>query len=58
MKTIGLNPKVPVQAIVTIIVAAASYLGVELSPEISGALGILIGFAAGYLAPAAPVQAA
>lgn len=54
MKTVGLSPKVPVQAITTVIVAAAAYFGIDLSPEVSAAIGTLIGFAAGYLAPAAP----
>ncbi len=54
MKTLGISPKVPVQAVVTIIVAALAYFGVELSPEVSAAIATLLGFIAGYLAPAAP----
>lgn len=58
MKTVtdGLNPKVPIQSITTILVAALAYFGVNLDAEVSAALGVVVGFVAGYLAPPAPVK--
>lgn len=55
LKTQGLSLKIPAQAITTLVVGALAYFGVDLDPELSAALGVVIGFAAGYLAPAAPV---
>ncbi len=52
-KTIGVDPKVPVQALATVIVALAAYFGLELTEELSVALAVLIGAAAGVLSPAA-----
>ncbi len=48
---IGLSPKVPVQAIVSVLVFVVAYFGVELSPEASGAISALLGIAGGVLAP-------
>lgn len=56
MRTTGLSPKVPVQAITTVVVGLLAYFGVDLSPELSGAIAVVIGFAAGYIAPPAPVE--
>jgi hypothetical protein len=55
LKTQGLAPKVPVQAVTSLIVAALAYYGVDLDAEVSAALGVVLGFAAGIVAPAAPV---
>jgi len=52
-KTVGVDPKVPVQAIVTLVVALLAYFGVNLDAEVSGALGIIIGALAAVVAPAA-----
>lgn len=55
LKTAGLvHPKVPIQAITTLVVAALAYFGVDLDPEASAAIGVVGGFIAGYFAPAAP----
>lgn len=59
LKTAGLvHPKVPAQAIATLIVTALAYYGISLPPEVSAALGVVLGFAAGYYAPAAPTVSA
>ena len=51
LKTVGVSPKVPVQAIVTVIVAALAYFGVELSAEVSGILAAIAGIIGGVAAP-------
>ncbi len=56
IETDGISPKVPVQALVTLLVAAVAYFGVELSEEVSAALAVLIGAAAAYFAPAASTR--
>jgi hypothetical protein len=55
IKTVGLAKKVPWQSGVTLVVAALAYYGVDLDPEVSAALGVIAGFAAGIGAPATPV---
>jgi hypothetical protein len=57
-KTAGLHPKVPIQAVTTLLVAALAHFGLDLDDELSGALALVLGFAAGYLAPAAPTVTA
>jgi hypothetical protein len=52
-KTDGLDPKVPVQAVVTLLVAVLAYFGVDLDAEVAGALGVVAGAAAAYWAPPA-----
>lgn len=54
LKTQGLSLKIPAQAVTTLVVAGLAYFGVDLDPEVSAALGVVLGFVAGYLAPAAP----
>jgi xanthine/uracil permease len=56
-ETVGVDPKLPIQAIVTILVAVAAYFGIELSEELSVALGVVLGAVAAYFGPAASVQA-
>lgn len=51
-KTVGVDPKLPVQAVVTIVVAVLAYFGVDLDEAAAGALGVLAGVIAGYFAPA------
>jgi len=58
LKTTKLHPKVPVQAVTTLVVAALAHYGIDLDADVSVALGAVLGFAAGYIAPAAPVVAA
>jgi hypothetical protein len=58
LKTAGLSPKVPTQAITTLIVAALAHFGLDLDDELSGAIALVLGFAAGYLAPPAPTVTA
>lgn len=55
-KTAGLSPKVPVQAITTVLVALLAYAGINLEPSVSLAVATLLGFAAGYIAPPGPVR--
>ena len=52
MKTVGVDPKVPTQAIVAIITFVLSYFGLDLDPEVSGGLAVVIGALGGVLAPA------
>lgn len=55
LKTAGLvHPKVPAQALATLAVAALAHFGLDIDDELSAAIGVIVGFAAGYLAPAAP----
>jgi hypothetical protein len=56
VETVGVSPKVPVQAVVTVAVSALAFFGIDLSPEVSGALGVVVGFIAGVAAPAASVR--
>ncbi len=51
-KTTGVDPKVPVQAIVTVLVALLAYFGIDLDAEVAGSLGVLLGAVAAYFAPA------
>ena len=51
-RTEGLDLKVPAQAAATIIVFLLSYFGVDLDVEVAGAISVLLGFVAGYFAPA------
>lgn len=49
-KTVGVSPKVPLQAITTIVVFAAAYFGFELPPGAAGAIATLLGIVAGVRA--------
>jgi hypothetical protein len=49
-KTKGVSPKVPAQAVATLAVAALAYFGVDLSPEVSAAIGVVVGIVAGWFA--------
>ncbi len=51
-KTVGVDPKVPVQALATVIAFAASYFGVDLDATVSGAIAVVLGAVSGSLAPA------
>lgn len=53
-KTVGLNPKVPTQAIVSVIVFVAAHFGFDIEPELAIALATVLGFAAGVKAPPSP----
>lgn len=55
-RTVGIDPKVPIQALVTVLVAIAAYYGIELDKETSAALAIVLGTVAGYFAPAPEVK--
>lgn len=55
-QTQGLSPKVPVQAITTVLVALLAYAGIDLEPSVSLAIGTLLGFVAGYYAPPGEVR--
>lgn len=50
MKTQGTSPKVPTQAIVAVITFAITYFGIELSPEVSGAIATVLGIVGGVIA--------
>lgn len=52
LKTVGVDPKVPVQAVATVVVALVAYFGVDLDAEAAGAVAAVIGIIAGILAPA------
>jgi len=51
-RTVGVDPKVPIQALVTVLVALLAYFGVDLDKETSAALAVVLGAIAGILAPA------
>lgn len=52
-KTVGIDPKVPAQLIVTLIVwALARYTGIDLSAQAEVLIGVVAGLLAGVLAPA------
>ena len=51
-KTVGTDPKVPIQAVVTAAVAVLAYFGIDLDPAIAGGIAVLLGIIAGYFAPA------
>jgi membrane associated rhomboid family serine protease len=58
-KTVGVDPKVPVQAVVAIIAwAVAHFAGIDLSPEAEAAIAAVLGIVAGVLAPAPNVVTA
>jgi hypothetical protein len=54
LRTAGLHPKVPAQAITGLIVGALAYYGVDLDPEVAGGIAAVAGVVAGLLAPAVP----
>lgn len=51
-ETQGVDPKIPIQAVVTAVVAVLAYFGIDLDPAIAGAVGVVLGIIAGYFAPA------
>jgi hypothetical protein len=53
-RTVGLNPKVPAQAVVTVLVFVLAHFGIDLEPETALAIATLFGFVAGVAAPPAP----
>lgn len=55
-KTVGVDPKVPVQAVVTAVVAVLAYFGIDVAPELAGAIAVVAGIVAGFLAPAPKVE--
>ncbi len=55
-KTTGVSPKVPFQAIASIITFLLAYFAVDLSPELSGLIAAVIGAIGGYQAPPGNVE--
>lgn len=51
MRTCGISPKVPAQAIVTVLAFIVAHFGIELDDDVSAALAVILGAAAGYQAP-------
>jgi hypothetical protein len=51
-KTVGVDPKVPIQAVVTAAVAVLAYFGIDLDPALAGAIAVVIGIIAGFFSPA------
>ena len=51
-RTEGTDPKVPIQAVVTAVVAILAYFGIDLDPALAGGIAVVIGIIAGYFAPA------
>jgi hypothetical protein len=51
-KTVGVDPKVPIQAVVAAVVAVLAYFGLDVDPAIAGGIATVLGLIAGYLAPA------
>lgn len=52
-KTVGVDPKLPIQAAITVVAFGLSYFGIELSPEASGAIAVVLGVIVAALGPAA-----
>jgi predicted RND superfamily exporter protein len=51
-KTQGVDPKLPIQAVVTAVVAVLAYFGINVDAGLAGAIGVVLGLIAGYFAPA------
>jgi hypothetical protein len=49
-KTVGVSPKVPTQAIVSVVTFLLAYFGVDLSPEASAAIAAVLGVIGGAVA--------
>lgn len=54
-RTVGIDLKVPAQALAFIVAFVAGYFGLDMSAEVVLALSTVIGFFAGYFAPAPKV---
>lgn len=55
-ESVGISPKLPAQAIVTALVAMLAYYGIDLDADVSGAIAVLLGTVAGYVAPPGQVR--
>jgi hypothetical protein len=51
-RTVGIDLKVPAQALATILVFVLTRYGIELDTATSGAISVLLGVVLGYFAPA------
>ena len=56
-KTVGVDPKVPVQAVATVVTFLLAYFGIDLDPEVATGIAVVLGAGAGALAPAPRVVA-
>jgi hypothetical protein len=54
LQTVSLNPKVPAQALASIVAFVLAKYGIELDAATSGAIATVIGFLAGVIAPPSP----
>lgn len=52
-RTVGVDPKLPIQAVGAVVAFLASYFGLELDSEVSLAIATVLGFVAGYFGPVA-----
>jgi hypothetical protein len=43
------DPKVIAQAVVTLVTFALTYFGIDLDPEVAGAISLVLGVLAGYV---------
>lgn len=57
VETVGVSPKVPVQAVSTVVVFLLTYFGLDLSPEAAGVVSTVLGAAGGVLASPGVVRA-
>lgn len=55
-KTVGVSPKVPTQAIVAVVTFLITYFGIDLSPEVSGAISTVLGIVGGVIADPGEVE--
>jgi hypothetical protein len=51
-RTMGVDPKVPAQAVVTILVWLLAHYGIDLDADVAAAISVVIGVLLGVLAPA------
>lgn len=52
IRTQGIDPKVPIQALATVIAFVATYFSLNIDGEVALAIAVVLGGAAGYFGPA------
>jgi small-conductance mechanosensitive channel len=55
-KTIGIDPKLPITAIVAVIVYTLAKFGIDLDPTLAAAIAAFVGIIGGAAGPAAKVS--
>lgn len=55
-RTVGIDPKLPAQALATILVFVLARFGIDLDSATSGAIAVLVGAIIAYFMPAPEVK--